>query len=251
MSHPWKWVCVVGLLLAQLTAGVASAAAPLAPTPGVQHAQFATAQQQVSPKLTAALEALANSGTQGAQIAQTIQNQGTVLAFDDELQPPNGFLPTSVLGFFLTPADAQAAGLSDKPYIVVNSDLRAGSAATLAALLAHEGQHEVQILAQGLSDAPPFDCLARELDAFGAQAQYWQSAFPNGQFPPENLLAQQSNTLVAAQNPAVTFQVILGILSAYAPPPSMRSSGVAGGCLVTPPTSPAVPGNTSSESTSP
>ncbi|TAK30618.1 MAG: hypothetical protein EPO21_18910 [Chloroflexota bacterium] len=170
--------------------------------------QVNTPAPLISPGLQLPLSTIANSGVEGSIIANAIVSSGAVVGFTDELFPlppgaVGGFSPTSVLGV---------------PVIVVDSAYRNADPRTLGAILIHEGTHVRDIGILGKSDDPPYSCLGRELDAFGAAVRYWNTEFPGGKFPVVNSVEAQLNDLALIRTPQEAVQEIVQLLTLYALP---------------------------------
>ncbi len=166
--------------------------------------------QQVSGQLETALQAIAGTGVpELTQIVGAVRAQGTILVFDDEVTLAPGCTLDEAWAMFAPPRAAVLCGLQRSPYIVLSSSLRRypdGSLTppkTLATLLVHEGYHLREDLVLNSPARDSFSCLAHEFHAESSVALYWDTIWPNNQYPsgmpnPQIDLEEEYNALLQA-----------------------------------------------------
>lgn len=187
-------------------------------------------QQQSSPQLEAALQAIAATGVpELTQIVDAVRSQGANLRFDDEVTLAPACALNGAWALYAPPRVATLCGLQRSPYIVLSSSLRRypdGSLTppkSLATLLVHEGYHLREDLVLNSPSRDSFSCLAHELHAESSVGLYWDTIWPAGQYPngmpnPQIDLEKEYNALLQAfrsGDPDVVGRDIAIILSQY------------------------------------
>ncbi len=197
---------LVGMAI-QVAPSIGLASPPAEGTPGPT---ATTGQQQNSPQLDSALQAIAATGEpELTQLSDAIRSQGAALVFDDEVTLSPICSLNGGFAEYVPPQFTGQCGLQARPYIVVSNSLRSypdGGATppkTLAALLTLQGY----LLREDLVlKSPPRDslsCLAHAFHAVSSATFYWDITWPASQYPdgmpdPQSDAEKSLNTVLQA-----------------------------------------------------